>query len=117
VAALAGVPAAASEPAGGAIAEAGVAAERASKRREEFELTNQARALLQSGNATGALRVLADAVQRFPGGVLGQEREVITIEALAASGQTGVARQRAADFLQSHPGSVHAARLSPFLSP
>jgi outer membrane protein assembly factor BamD (BamD/ComL family) len=70
---------------------------------------------LQQGNPSEALQLLADAAQRFPGGVLGQERELLSIEALAASGQSASARQRAAAFMQAHPDSAHAARLAPFL--
>jgi hypothetical protein len=93
--------------------------ERARQRREEFELTNQARAELRAGHPAAALAALTEAQRRFPGGagVLGQEREVIAIEALAASGQVTTARQRAAAFLQAHPQSAHAARLAPFTSP
>lgn len=94
------------------------AIERAQQRREEFELTARARAELRAGRPAAALATLAEAQQRVAAGVgvLGQEREVIAIEALAASGQSAVARQRAAAFLAAHPQSVHAARLAPFVS-
>jgi outer membrane protein assembly factor BamD (BamD/ComL family) len=85
------------------------------RRQEESLLTSQANAALRGGDAAGALRLLAEAAQRFPGGVLGQEREVLAIEALSASGQPVAASQRAAAFAQAYPGSIHAARLAPFL--
>ncbi len=89
--------------------------ERASRLREESALVGQANAALHAGNAAEALRLLNEATTRFPGGVLGQERELLTIDALARSGQRAAASQRAAAFLAAHPASPHAARLRPYL--
>ena len=52
---------------------------------------------------------------RYPRSVLYQEREVLTIEALGATGASGAARQRAERFLKRHPNSPHAARLKWFV--
>jgi hypothetical protein len=40
---------------------------------------------------------------------LGQEREALTIEALAKSGQSALARRRAEAFLRVHPSSPYVA--------
>ena len=58
-----------------------------------------ARRQLRSGNPSGAFRALVQARERFPRGVLVQEREALTIEALARSGQSSEARARCSDFL------------------
>ena len=48
---------------------------------------------------------------RFPGGALGQEREVLAITALLGLGRGAEARARAARFLTSFPTSAHRRRL------
>jgi hypothetical protein len=50
-----------------------------------------------------------EARSRFPRGALGQEREALTIEALARSGQSAAARRRAEAFLRQHPNSPYLA--------
>ena len=52
---------------------------------------------------------------RYPRSVLYQEREVLTIEALGATGASSAARQRAERFLKRYPNSPHAARLKWFV--
>jgi outer membrane protein assembly factor BamD (BamD/ComL family) len=69
---------------------------------------------LRSGNAGRALALLERARREFPRGTLAQEREALSIEALAASGQTKVAAERARRFLDAHPSSMHAARVRSF---
>ena len=49
--------------------------------------------------------------QKYPGGKLGQERELIAIEALSALGRTAEARARAKLFLTLFPDSAHRRRL------
>jgi hypothetical protein len=49
--------------------------------------------------------------------VLGQEREALTIQALALSGQRDAARTRARAFIAKFPTSPHAQILSRFAEP
>jgi hypothetical protein len=60
---------------------------------------------------------LSEVQARVPGGVLGQEREALAIEALAASGQRSEASRRAAAFLDRFPNSPHASRVQVFVAP
>lgn len=113
-----GATAASAEPAASAPAPLpGSAEERESRLREESEMLRQARAALRGGDTGGAMRLLEQARQKFPGGVLGQEREALAIETLAKSGARDVASARAAAFIQAHPQSPHAARLQVYVQP
>ncbi len=85
--------------------------------REEREVVNQARTALRGGDTAGAMRLLEQARQKFPGGALGQEREALAIETLAKSGAREAASTRAAAFIKAHPTSPHAARLQVFVLP
>jgi outer membrane protein assembly factor BamD (BamD/ComL family) len=78
---------------------------------EESLLVAQARQALRSGDSAGALAQLARANERFPRGVLGQEREAIAIEALSGAGQRAQAAERARAFVQANPDSPFAPRL------
>jgi hypothetical protein len=89
-------------------------AERASRLRDEAKATAEARTALRSGDAGGALRLLADATRSFGGGAMGQEREALTIEALARSGAREAASVRAEAFLARFPNSTYAAAVRPF---
>jgi hypothetical protein len=77
----------------------------------ELELIAKAERVLRSKPAE-ALRILEQHARLFPVGHLGQEREVLTIEALARSGQGERARARAAYFPQTYPNSPHAPRVA-----
>lgn len=88
---------------------AGASAE--SRLREETALVLRARERLRAADPAGALRLLQEARARFPEGALGQEREALTIEALAAERNGGEARQRAEEFLRDNPDSPHGARV------
>jgi type IV secretory pathway VirB10-like protein len=90
------------------------AQERASTLAQESALLADARAKLRSGSAGEALRLLQQSQQRFPRAVLHEEREVVTIEALAASGDRASARARAQRFLDRHPDSAHAEKVRGF---
>jgi len=81
---------------------------------EESRLLARARKLIQSGSAGQALEVLAESRSRFPRSILHQEREVLTIEALAKSGSTGAAKARADKFLERYPKSAHADKVRAF---
>lgn len=95
----------------------GSAEERESRLREENELLRQARGALRGGDPGRAMLLLEQSRQKFPGGVLGQEREALTIEALARGGAREAASSRAAAFIKAHPTSPHAARLQAFVLP
>jgi hypothetical protein len=83
----------------------------ASQLREESALVLAARAALRSGDAARCLSLLESARQRFPRPALGQEREALTIQALARSGQTQAAQRRAASFVRLYPESPYVADL------
>lgn len=63
-----------------------------------------------------ALVLVAEHEQRFPHGVLVEEREVIAIEALIASGERAAAEARAARFFTRFPSSAHARRVRALLT-
>ena len=69
------------------------------------------RQLLREKQARAALAELDRLAALVPNGPLEEEREVLTIEALAASGSSDAARRRADRFLFERPQSVHAARV------
>lgn len=81
-------------------------APRPSSLAEERALVERARGLLAAGQGQRALAVLAEHQAQFPGGRLGEERESLTIQALANTGQTARARQRFEAFRARHPGSI-----------
>ena len=112
-------PAAPGSPAGAdsAAPVPGSAEDRERLLREEREMVNKARTALRGGDTGGAMRLLEQARQKFPGGALGQEREALAIETLAKSGAREAASTRAASFIKAHPTSPHAARLQVFVLP
>lgn len=78
---------------------------------EESRMVAAARDALRAGNSAGALSLLSQAQQRFGGGVLGQEREALTIEALSKSGQRAAAQARGQAFLKNYANSPYSARI------
>lgn len=80
----------------------------------EAALLSTARKQLRAGDARGALRSISELESSFPRGQLTQEREVLAIEAAAASGNTALAKRKAQAFIQQHPKSPHNARLERF---
>jgi hypothetical protein len=80
----------------------------------ELVLLRRAKADARSAPAH-ALRLVAEHEQRFPNGVLVEEREVIAIEALLASGQRAASEARAARFFKRFPNSAHARRVHALL--
>ncbi len=81
---------------------------------EESVAVLEIRRTLRAGDASGALRLLEQARQRFPHGALGQEREALSIEALAKSGSPDAAARKADAFLRAHPKSPYAADVQSF---
>jgi hypothetical protein len=82
----------------------------------EADLLGQAQAAL-TGDPARALRLADQHRARFPGGVLGQEREVIAIEALVRLGRTTAARDRAARFQKVFPSSAHRSKIDSLVAP
>ena len=82
---------------------------RASQLREESEMILGARRVLRAGDPLRALTLLDAARARFPEGILVQEREALSIEALVRSGQRALATKRAEAFLRAFPKSPHGA--------
>lgn len=76
----------------------------------EIELLREAQAALSS-NPGHALELANQHQARFPKGGLGQERDMIRIQALLAMGQKDQARALADDFRRRHPDSAHTSRL------
>lgn len=81
----------------------------------ESALLTQARAELRRGDAAAAQQTLDQLRAQFPKGVLAQERELLSIEVLAARGNPQAARNRALAFIAAYPKSPHNAQLSRFV--
>jgi hypothetical protein len=77
----------------------------------ESAIVTEARAKLQGGDPRGALATLARLRNGGQSAVLVQEREVITIQALSATGDTEAARRRAKAFVAAHPTSPHTPQM------
>jgi hypothetical protein len=76
----------------------------------EASLLDLARAELDR-NPRRALALTEEHRRRFPSGALGQEREVIAIEALSRMGQTTEAQRRGSDFERRYPDSAHRQKV------
>jgi hypothetical protein len=87
------------------------AAKRKSQLADESRMLRQARGALHSGNHGGALAILNELSKQHPSMILAQEHEALMIDTLLASGGQTAARERARRFLQTHPGSPHAAKM------
>jgi hypothetical protein len=77
----------------------------------EIQLLQRAQDALGRGPAQ-ALDLINRHASRFPGSILGQEREVIAIDALVRLGRVGEARARAEAFAARFPTSAHLRRLA-----
>jgi hypothetical protein len=106
------VPSAASASAG----HAPNVSESQSALRDESSAVLEIRRTLRAGDAAGALRLLEQARQRFPRGALSQEREALSVEALAKSGAVDAASHKAETFLRVHPKSPYAADVQSFIA-
>ena len=72
----------------------------------EQALLDVARAALARGRADEALDPLDRHVQRYPKGVLTEEREALAVNVLVTLGRYDEARERSARFLRRYPGSL-----------
>lgn len=73
---------------------------------DENALITQAQSALARGRAGEALTALRDHQRRFPSGRFVEEREAMTVQALARTGQTEQARARAERFYTRYPNSL-----------
>jgi hypothetical protein len=79
-------------------------------RATEIALLQRANAALKT-DAAQARALAAEHRQLFPAGNLAQEREVIAIKALVASGDSAGARERLTSFEDAYPHSAYAPEL------
>lgn len=77
----------------------------------ESDLLGRAQAALRT-DPSKALALAAEHRRKFPKGVLVQEREVLSIEALERLGRHQEAVARANSFLRSFPGSAHRSKVN-----
>jgi hypothetical protein len=89
--------------------------DRASRLRAEAALMREAQQSLRT-NPGHALELAQRHAREFADGVLGEEREVVTIDALLRLGRRPEAERRAAAYLAAHPGSFHARRVERLLA-
>jgi hypothetical protein len=82
----------------------------------ERRLIDGARQAIATGNESLALRRLAEHQRSFPAGFFREEREAMAIIALARTGRSTPARQRARRFAADFPASVFAARIAAALA-
>lgn len=73
---------------------------------KERELLDVARAALARGRPADAIAAADEHARRWPRGYLGEEREVVLIQALAASGRRQDAEVKAAQFRMMFPKSM-----------
>lgn len=74
--------------------------------REQQALLDQARLALGKGEPARCLAAIATHRGRFPQSLLAEERDALTIKALAASGNLRVAREQLVTFVASYPRSL-----------
>jgi hypothetical protein len=82
--------------------------------RSEIEILREAQAALAS-SPTRALALTDEHARAHPKGSMGQEREMIRIQALVALGRRDEARALAKAFKERHPSSAYAQRLDSML--
>lgn len=90
---------------------------RSSQLEAEARALREARAELRAGQLSAAFATLEASRRQFSAPALDQEREALTIELLAQSGQAAAAKARARAFLTRFPESPHAARVRQLAAP
>jgi hypothetical protein len=81
----------------------------------EASMLAKVRSQLRGGDPHGALATLNQLQSQFPRGELSQERDVLTVEVLAANGSTAAAKRKANAFIAAHPSSPLSAKLERFV--
>ncbi len=89
--------------------DADLAAERA--------LIDRARSALARGDVPACLDATSAHAKRFPSGRLGEERELVAIQALAKDGQIALARARANRFRKTYPKSMFLPAIDRIVPP
>jgi hypothetical protein len=82
---------------------------------EEVAELDRARALLATGNASDALRVLDAYALRWPAGVMVPEAVVVRVEAELARGNHSRAESHARALINAHPNTGHARKVANLL--
>jgi outer membrane protein assembly factor BamD (BamD/ComL family) len=77
----------------------------------EFVLIEAAWSALDHGDSAAALAALRRHLHHYPTGRLAEERDALRVLALARSGRTAEARERADSFRAEHPRSIHLAAI------
>ncbi len=103
------------EPAAPARPSKAAATVRRAERPSEIQLLQRAQGMRQNRPAR-VLSVLRRHAELYPQGALMQEREVMMIEALLATGRRTAAQRRADRLAQSHPNSPHLRRVRQLLA-
>jgi hypothetical protein len=80
----------------------------------EASLLAKVRSSLRGGDPHAALVALNQLQSAFPNGGLMQEREVLSVEVLAANGNLAAAQRKASAFVAAHPTSPYSAKLQRF---
>lgn len=83
----------------------------------ERSLIDRARSALARGDVPACLDATSAHAKRFPAGRLGEERELIAIQALAKDGQIAVARARANRFRKTYPKSMFLSAVDRIVPP
>ncbi len=83
--------------------------------RDEIDLVERMRAALDVDPAQ-TLKLAKEGMRTFPGGMLGEEREAMTILALNATGRHDEARRRATLFVKTFPSGTFAHRIRVILN-
>ena len=78
---------------------------------EQLAMLEQARAALGRGDSAGALRILATHTRDYPTSTLTEEREALTVRALARGGRVEEAKAKLAQFESRFPGSLMLSAL------
>ncbi|MBL8742597.1 MAG: hypothetical protein JNK04_15930, partial [Myxococcales bacterium] len=83
--------------------------------RSEIEILKEAQA--SRGNPARMLELVNEHAKSHPKGVLGQEREMLRIEALVGLGKRAEAKALADAFRKGNPGSAYTERLNQIVPP
>lgn len=73
---------------------------------EEQRVLREARSALADGHPTDALKVVEVHAERFPSGVLSEEREALRLRAIHQDGRIDELRRAADAFLETYPDSI-----------
>jgi Outer membrane lipoprotein len=84
--------------------------------RAQVGLVDRARALLNAGDQSGALRLVDSYGRRFPRGVLAEEASMLRVQAVYARGDHAAAAALVQRFVTEYPRSVYADKIQWMLS-